>query len=805
VLFLCGIHEKGTLLQSEMANETAPVPGPRKRATIPRADQHDEDKILAHDADIREDVSVLLKEPLEKVPDHHYPFSSTYLELEGKTIQAHHDQFVTQHALQEAFAGKDSNTSDPFDETAVVPKVQEGDDDPDMPTVTVRSCLIGLIMTIFGAAVSQIFIYKPVHIHPHPLFIQLACLVLGRAFAKIPGPTWWNPGRLTVKEAVFSAIMATAGAAGTHSVEMLASQDLFFNRQLSPLIGIITLLSSQFVGYGWAGLLLPLLVYPSKTIFPSVLPSVTLFNSFCQYTPDVEEKVRFFTKAFCWTTLYEIIPSYIAPALQAISPWCLTLPQDLAITNIFGGSLVAEGMGLFAFCSDWTLVGAHGPLFVPLLAQITEWAAIACAIFLMGAAYRFNWFGGPHLPFISYDILDSHGERYNLTTTIFTNGTENFQGVETLGLPWFAVTFIVGKIGVCLAVTSAITNVFLYNWPEIKAAFRTEEDGDATEDPHRKITKKYAQFPPWAFALLAITFAALAFLSSYLGQSGMSIVALVSALCISVVLSLAAGFFYAMVGVHLHCHTVVQMLGGLVFPGNAIANGWFTLYGSSSVNQSVLMLRDMKFGQYLHLSPLSVVCSQLIGTLVGGLTHYVLMLSILNTQRDVLLLPNGNGVFTGMVLSTFAAESTTWGVFSRKLYLTGQRYAIVPYSLAIGFLLPIPLFLLHLWKPRFGFNKINVSLFCAGIHGAISGVTSARTVATMLAWYTQYYIRKYRFQWYQKYNFMLNAALDGGTQLTMLVLTLTLQGGAGFQLDMPTYFLNPKGTRDYCYLPLAKL
>jgi len=217
------------------------------------------------------------------------------------------------------------------------------------------------------------------------------------------------------------------------------------------------------------------------------------------------------------------------------------------------------------------------------------------------------------------------------------------------------------------------------------------------------------------------------------------------------------------------------------------------------------MLRDMKFGQYLHLSPLSVVCSQLIGTLVGGLTHYVLMLSILNTQRDVLLLPNGNGVFTGMVLSTFAAESTTWGVFSRKLYLTGQRYAIVPYSLAIGFLLPIPLFLLHLWKPRFGFNKINVSLFCAGIHGAISGVTSARTVATMLAWYTQYYIRKYRFQWYQKYNFMLNAALDGGTQLTMLVLTLTLQGGAGFQLDMPTYFLNPKGTRDYCYLPLAKL
>jgi len=157
-----------------------------------------------------------------------------------------------------------------------------------------------------------------------------------------------------------------------------------------------------------------------------------------------------------------------------------------------------------------------------------------------------------------------------------------------------------------------------------------------------------------------------------------------------------------------------------------------------------------------------------------------------------------------MALSTFAAGTTTWGVFSRKLYLTGQRYAIVPYSLVAGFLLPIPLFLLHLWKPRFGFDKVNVSLFCSSIFGAISGVTSSRTVATLLAWYTQYYIRKYRFQWYQKYNYMLSAAFDGGTQFMMFILTLTLQGGTGLKVDMPTYFLNPKGTRDYCYLPSAK-
>ncbi|KAA1097772.1 hypothetical protein PGT21_019321 [Puccinia graminis f. sp. tritici] len=784
-----------------MATDTETPAGARKR-TVPRPDQPDEDNSLAH---YPPKDNLLLRESTHEM--HYSTFNTTsltsYLDQVCQKNKEHEKISAIQESCIEAVGGKDPNTSDPFDETAVIPDVEEGDDNPNMPTVTVRSCLVGLIMAIFGAAVSQIFMYKPVHLHPHPLFIQLACLILGRAFAKIPGPLWWNPCPLTVKETVFAAIMATAGAAGTPSVEMVATQDLFFDRKMHPAIIIMTLLSSQLIGYGWAGLLRPFLIYPAKTIFPSVLPSVALFKSLGQYTPDVEKQVKSFKKVFIWTSLYEVIPMYLAPALQAISPWCLTLPQVPAITNIFGGSMVAEGMGLFAFSSDWMLVGSHGPLFVPLMAQITDWVSVSFAIFLMGAAYRFNWFGGPPLPFISYDILDSHGKRYNLTTTIHKNGTENFHGVEALGLPYYAPTYIVGKTGVSLAVTSAITGALIWNWEETKAAFR-KGDNPGTEDPHRTITKKYAQFPEWAFCLLAVLFVGLAFLCSYLGKSGLSVVALLTAFCISAVLSLAAGFFYATVGVGLHCHPVVQMLGGLMFPGNAIANMWFTLFGSTSVGQSVFMLRDLKLGQYMHLSSLSVVCSQLTGTLVGGFTHYFVMIAILSSQRDVLLLPNGNGVFTGMALSTFAAESTTWGVFSRKLYLTGQRYAVVPYSLIVGFFLPIPFFLLHRWKPHYGFNKVNISLFCSGFFGAIGGVTSARTVGTMIAIYTQYYIRKYRFQWYQKYNYILSAALDGGTQFMMFILTLTLQGGAGFKVEMPTYFLNPKGTRDYCYLPSAK-
>ncbi|KAI8462073.1 OPT oligopeptide transporter protein-domain-containing protein [Phakopsora pachyrhizi] len=640
--------------------------------------------------------------------------------------------------IEQASGSKDissnKNTSDPFDETAVLPEVVT-DDDPNMPTMTLRSILTGVIMTGFGGGVSQ-----------------LACLIIGKTFAAIPGPKWWNPCPMTVKEVVFSSIMATAGAAGTLSVE--------------------------------AGVLRPLLVYPSKTIFPSVLPSVALFNSMCGDTPEVLAQLSFFKKAFVGISLYEVIPTYVSPALQAISPWCLTLPQVPAITQLFGGSMVAEGMGLLSFCLDWTIVGSHGPLFVPLLAQITDWVAFLFAIFLMTGAYRYNWFDGKNLPFISFDLLDDTGKKYNLTTAVYPNGTEVVEGVEALGLPRYATTFVLGKAGISLALSSAISGAILFNWPVLKAIFQ-KSDKNELEDPHRTITKNYKEFPNYGFAILAAITITLAFLSNYFGESGLSPGGLAVAFFISALLSLAAGFFYGTVGIHLHCH------GELAIKNGRGTNAWRNFL--SRERNCKFMVRNVwkhyRQPVYIYVErpqirPFSVVTAQITGTVLGAITHWQVMESIVGSQREVLLLPHGNGVFTGMHLSSLSAQATSWGIFSQRLYYVGARYSIIPLCLLFGFFLPLPFFLLHIWKPSVGWDRFNISLFCSSIFHAILGVTSGRTTAVILAIFTQYYLRKYRFQWYQKYNF-------------------ALQGGAGFKVDMPTYFLNPKGTRDYCYLPTA--
>ncbi|KAA1090541.1 hypothetical protein PGT21_004653 [Puccinia graminis f. sp. tritici] len=252
------------------------------------------------------------------------------------------------------------------DELAMIPLT----DDTESPIITVRSLLVGFLVAILGAAVTQLFLFKPVHMRLQPAFLQITAMLLGRAAALIPGPKWWNPGSFSMKETVFSSLIATSASVGAYAIELLAAQELFFDQVTSFGMSFGILLSSQLIGYGWAGLLQPILVYPTQVFYPEILPSVSLFYSLCGDGPVAKDQIKFFKRAFLAMGIYEIFPAYIAPAFQAISVFCLTLPKHQLITNIFGGAQPFEGLGFLNISGDWALVGAHGPLYTPLTAQV---------------------------------------------------------------------------------------------------------------------------------------------------------------------------------------------------------------------------------------------------------------------------------------------------------------------------------------------------------------------------------------------------------------------------------------------------
>ncbi|KAI8452438.1 OPT oligopeptide transporter protein-domain-containing protein [Phakopsora pachyrhizi] len=405
------------------------------------------------------------------------------------------------------------------------------------------------------------------------------------------------------------------------------------------------------------------------------------------------------------------------PALQAISPWCLVMPQVPAITNLFGGSLPGEGMGLFSISADWALVGSYSPLYVPLDAQINEIFSFFVSIFLFMAAYRYNFFGSAPMPFISFQLFDSHGKPYDTKRAIFPNGTGNAEVIREIGTPSYSISVVLAKTMLCMGTSASITTAIAATWAVYRSPGKPKTEEIKKRDS--TIKKTTGEFHWTGYLIIFLFSVALAIAASQLSGSGLSILGLLVALSVAGLLSLTAGYFYGTVGIPL------------MVARNALGNMWFTIYGSTSVMQSVSMLKDLKLGQYMQLTPVATVAAQLSGTFVGVIIHYAVMILLVSTQREALLLPYGNGIFSGVLPSIFAVEATAMA-------------------------------------------------------GNILTASAGRTVASVVGITSQFLMKKYRFGWFKKYNYILCAALDGGTQITVLLLGFILQGGAGFKVEFPT-------------------
>ncbi|KAA1086189.1 hypothetical protein PGTUg99_019190 [Puccinia graminis f. sp. tritici] len=61
-----------------------------------------------------------------------------------------------------------------FDEKVVLEIVPRTDADSESPIMTVRSVLIGVLLSAFGVSITQLFLFKPVHMQIKLIFLQVS-------------------------------------------------------------------------------------------------------------------------------------------------------------------------------------------------------------------------------------------------------------------------------------------------------------------------------------------------------------------------------------------------------------------------------------------------------------------------------------------------------------------------------------------------------------------------------------------------------------------------------------------------------
>jgi hypothetical protein len=117
-----------------------------------------------------------------------------------------------------------------------------------------------------------------------------------------------NPFPFNMKEHASITLMASAAAQAALSTEALAAQDLFYGGYPSKAAGIFITLSSQLIGFGLAGMLRDVLVYPTHMLWPSNLPVTSLIESLHGDKFLAKHRLKIFYIIFFIMLVWELFP-----------------------------------------------------------------------------------------------------------------------------------------------------------------------------------------------------------------------------------------------------------------------------------------------------------------------------------------------------------------------------------------------------------------------------------------------------------------------------------------------------------------
>ncbi|KAL0953014.1 hypothetical protein HGRIS_007218 [Hohenbuehelia grisea] len=729
---------------------------------------------------------------------------------------AHNDVFED---LRDIDLGEDGKERPITTDMDVATRLISTEDDPTQPVFTARMWFLGLGLSCFGAVLGQIFYFRPQTVFVSQLFIQIIAYILGVVLETLlPGPgnprdslkmhdtAFWrflNPGPFNIKEHVAITIFASTAADSALAISIFAADELFYNIQPNPGVGIFTLIGSQLIGYGLGGLMRSFLVYPTYMVFPNLIPTVQLFDALHRGKKIFLQKkrVRFFWSCFIGIFVWEWFPEFIAPTLTGISIFCLANRNSPWFTRIFGGAAGNEGLGMFALCLDWNYVGSGGgsmgALFTPLSTQLSLYFGTAICMIAFCACYANNVWNGQNFPFLSQTLFFENGTRYNQLAILDDKLQLDPAKLAEIGLPWFASSQVLAKIGSNLAIGATLTHVAVWYGKDILQVIKNYRNNE-NDDPHYEKMKVYPEVPMWWYGVIFVSSFAMAMATIYTGHSGLPWWGLIVGIIISAIFLPFVLTVYAITGFSPNIQSLVQMLGAAMIPGSPQANMYFTLYGYNTLDQARGLIRDLKMGQYTKLPPRVTFTVQCLGSVVGGLLNYVIMKVILTTRREILLDVQGSNVWSGQQVQSFNSNAISWGALGNDLYAPGGRYWLVPFAVLIGLAVPLPFWLVHRFYPKLGANKVVTPILCWTLGYLSVGINSSVFTTFCLAVFSQYYLRKYRPGWFRKYNFLMSAALDGGTQVMVFVYTFAVGGGSGTVTDMPNWALNPKGNPDYC-------
>ena len=628
---------------------------------------------------------------------------------------------------------------------------------------------------------------------------------------------WLAQGRWNEKEHACVYVSSNVSFGFAFATDVIVEQTQFYKQDATIIYQLLLTLSTQILGYAFAGLTRRFLVRPSGMIWPSTLMSAAMFTTLHKEENKPADGWRISRWNFfyiVWTVafLFYFFPGLLMPCLSYFNVITWLAPKNVVVANLFG---VTSGLGLFPVTFDWAQVAYIGsPLLTPFWAAMNVVGGLVIVMWIIAPiAYYSNWLYSSYMPILSAAVFDNTGKVYDVSkilTKDFVFDREAYRNYSRVFLP---ITYVL-SYGVQFAGLAALlTHTACWHghdiWTQWKRSWEeAKEDSKATyqplagepednsterspvngrgqrrsmsnsgleglmnrEDVHNRLMKRYNDAPITWYLITFVTMLMVGIFVVEYYPVHLPWYGLLLALGICTILFIPIGIIMAVTNQHSSIYLICQLVCGAVFPGRPVANMVFVTYGYISSAQGIKFAADLKLGHYMKIPPRTLFWVQMIATIVSSLTQ----IGVLNW-----MFANVPGICTAEAINGFTCPlarvhfngSILWGVVGpAEFFGPNATYRPLVWCFLLGAVAPIPLYFYSRNKKRSMIRKINLPV----LFGSLSWIPPATglnfSVWAVVCYFFNYLIKNRAQAWWAKYTMTLSAALDSGLAFGIVVV-----------------------------------
>ncbi|XP_071725138.1 oligopeptide transporter 3 [Rutidosis leptorrhynchoides] len=681
----------------------------------------------------------------------------------------------------------------PVEEVAlVVPET----DDVTMPVMTFRAWFLGLTSCTILIFLNTFFTYRTQPLTISAILMQIAVLPIGKFMAKtLPtrdctlfGKSFsLNPGPFNIKEHVIITIFANSGVSygggDAYSIGAITVMKAYYKQSLSFVCAIFIVLTTQLIGYGWAGILRRYLVDPVQMWWPANVAQVSLFRALHEKEHKSEgmTRMKFFLVVFTASFIYYIFPGYLFTILTFFSWVCWVWPKSITAQQIGSGY---KGLGVGSLTLDWAGISAyHGsPLVAPFSSILNVAVGFVMFIYIIVPIcyWKYDTFDARKFPIFSNKLFTTRGTEYDTTKILTKDFALDISAYDSYGKLYLSPLFALSIGSGFARFTATLTHVALFNGWDIVQQSRSAMK-NAKLDIHGKLMKKYKSVPEWWFLILLVGSMVFSLMMSFVwkDQVQLSWWGMLLAFLLAFVVTLPIGVIQATTNQQPGYDIIAQFMFGYIVPGKPIANLLFKIYGRISTVHALSFLSDLKLGHYMKIPPRCMYTAQLVGTLVAGVVNLAVawwMLENIENICDIEGLDPNSPWTCPKYRVTFDA-SVIWGLVGpRRLFGPGGLYRNLVWLFLIGAVLPVPVWILsRMYPDKKWIPLINIPVISYGFAGMPPATPTNIASWILTGTIFNYFVFRSHKRWWQKYNYVLSAALDAGTAFMGVLLFFALQ------------------------------